>query len=94
MTEGERVAAARGAGADAAIESEVERKLGADQKTSALEIEVKTTDGVVTLSGKVSNEAEKEKAEQLAEDVEGVKRVDNNLVIASVPVDLDLVTSR
>ncbi len=92
MTGGERLAAAKGAGADAAIASEVERKLGSDQQTSALGIDVKTTDGVVTLSGKVSNEAEKERAEDLADDVEGVKRVNNNLVIASAPAgDLDLV---
>jgi osmotically-inducible protein OsmY len=96
MTEDERIAAAKGAGADAAIASEVERKLGSDQKTSSLEIDVRTSDGIVTLSGKVSNEAEKDRAEDLAEDVEGVKRVENNLVIARAPVDvsLDLASSR
>ena len=93
MAEGERLAAAKGAGVDAAIASEVERKLGSDQQTSALDIQVKTDGGVVTLSGKVANESEKSRAEDLAEDVEGVKRVDNNLVIARAPVgDLDLVS--
>jgi len=96
MTEGERIAmATNGVGADATVQAEIERRLGSDKQTSALDIDVSTANGVVTLSGQVENETQKQLAEDLAEGVEGVSRVDNLIIIARVPVnprDLDIAS--
>jgi len=43
--------------------------------------EVKTKNGVVTLSGKAKNAAEKELATKFANDVKGVKSVSNHMTI-------------
>jgi hypothetical protein len=81
--ESERLAYAEHDAVDATIEAEVERKLGSDQETSAARIDVRATDGVVTLSGEVLEKDQSARAEDLAEDVEGVERVENHIVIAS-----------
>ena len=46
-------------------------------------IDVDTKDNVVTLSGTVTNAAGKARAEALAKDTDGVKRVVNNLKIGA-----------
>jgi osmotically-inducible protein OsmY len=50
-----------------------------DVKVSAVHVDTK--DGAVTLHGKVRSAAEKERAEQAARKVDGVKRVDNMLQV-------------
>ncbi len=48
---------------------------------SAMDLNVDTVNGVVTLHGKVTTEAEKEKAERISRDIGGVKQVNNLLQI-------------
>lgn len=66
---------------DTAITAKVKGKLAADSETSAMKISVETKDGVVTLTGTVDKDTEKNKAEQLARNTDGVKRVANNLKV-------------
>ena len=66
---------------DASITAQVKMTLLYHRSTSALNTKVKTKDGVVTLSGKAKNAAEKELATKFANDVKGVKSVKNQMTI-------------
>jgi osmotically-inducible protein OsmY len=67
---------------DAAIKASVKAKLAADVKLSTLtNVEVNSTNGVVTLAGEVRDESDRIAAEQVARSVDGVVRVNNNLQI-------------
>lgn len=66
---------------DASITAQVKAALMSRRSTSAFQTGVKTRNGVVTLSGKAGNEAEKELAERLARGVSGVKDVDNAMKV-------------
>ena len=67
---------------DAAIKASVKAKLAADVRLSTLtNVEVNSTDGVVTLAGKVHNAEERRMAGEVARSVDGVVRVDNNLQV-------------
>jgi osmotically-inducible protein OsmY len=68
---------------DDSIYDYVKRKLANDQvvKGGALEIDVK--EGVVTLRGTVEAEQQRQKAERLAKKVKGVKKVINEIKVAS-----------
>ncbi len=66
---------------DAAVTSAVKTKLLADTAVSGLKIDVDTTDGIVTLNGLVATKAEADRADSLARETNGVKRVVNNLRI-------------
>jgi len=57
----------------------VKNKLAADPTTSAAKIDVDTSNGVVTLSGKVPTTAEKSEAERIARNTQGVRQVVNNI---------------
>jgi hyperosmotically inducible protein len=61
------------------ITADVKEKLLADSDIKSLHISVKTVKGVVTLTGKVETKAQKEKAAEIAKNVEGVKSVVNKL---------------
>ncbi len=63
------------AGSDTWITTKVKSKLLADDATPGMDIEVETKDGVVSLSGTVASEAEKEAAVTKARSVEGVRSV-------------------
>ncbi len=65
---------------DASITSRIKTSLLVHKSTSILTT-VETKDGVVTLSGKVKNAAEKDLVAKLASDIEGVKKVINNLTV-------------
>lgn len=72
------------AASDLWITSATKMRLLADSRTPALEINVDTRDGVVTLFGIVSSPEAKAAAEADARKVSGVKRVENELeVVAS-----------
>lgn len=73
-TGGERVS-------DAWIVTKIKSKLTADPELNPLNIDVDVRQGVVILSGKVKNEANRRHAEQLAENTRGVKEVRNELTI-------------
>jgi len=67
---------------DASIKSAVKAKLAADVKLSTLtNIEVNSTNGVVTLAGQVRDESDRVAAERVAMSVDGVVRVNNELQI-------------
>ena len=67
---------------DASIKTAVKAKLAADVKLSTLtNIEVNSTNGVVTLAGQVNDPADRMHAEQVARTVEGVVRVNNELQV-------------
>src|SRR6266550_1690459 len=64
---------------DAAITSTVKTKFLAEPGVSGLNINVDTTNGVVTLKGTVKTKAEADKAMMIARQSKGVKRVVNDL---------------
>ncbi|HYT33211.1 MAG TPA: BON domain-containing protein [Thermoanaerobaculia bacterium] len=67
---------------DGAIKAAVKAKLAADVKLSTLtNIEVNSTNGVVTLAGQVRDASDRIAAENVARSVDGVVRVNNNLQI-------------
>ena len=66
---------------DASITMRVKTKLLEDSDVGGLKIDVDTLDGVVTLTGTVRSQDEKEKALQLAKATNGVRDVRSNLTI-------------
>ena len=67
---------------DVTIGTKLKAALAADPDLSALKINVDTTQGAVRLRGEVKTIALRRKAEDLARRIEGVKSVDNQLVIS------------
>jgi hyperosmotically inducible protein len=65
--------------ADAATTSAVKTKLLADRDVSGLKIDVDTTDGIVTLNGRVPTRTEATRAVALARETSGVKQVVDKL---------------
>ncbi len=80
---GERVgAAADTAGralADGSLTAKIKSKMALDDTVKALNLDVDTTAGVVTVKGYVRTEAERERALRLARETDGVIRVVDNL---------------
>ncbi|MFA5684659.1 MAG: BON domain-containing protein [Lysobacteraceae bacterium] len=68
---------------DATITASVKTKLMEDTRTKAMDINVDTRDGVVTLRGGADSKAAKDAATALALDSSGVKRVNNEIVVAA-----------
>ena len=66
---------------DAAITAAVKAKFAADPEVSAIDIDVDTNEGVVTLSGRVETADQSREAAKLAADTDGVRRVINNLSV-------------
>jgi len=66
---------------DAALTTAVKTKLLADSEVKGLKIDVDTKDGVVTLTGRVKNAAEKAAAIRIARGTDGVKDVQDKLTI-------------
>lgn len=64
---------------DTVITGKVNAKLMSEDSLKNSNIEVTTTNGVVTLKGKASNSDAKALAKRVAKSVEGVKSVDNSL---------------
>jgi hypothetical protein len=71
---------------DAQITIEIQSKLYSDSAIQSRQIEVQASNGVVTLSGDVSNENERTAAASDAATVEGVKTVVNNLQVQQAEV--------
>jgi len=67
---------------DASITAQVKLALLFHRSTSALNTHVQTTDGVVTLAGMAKNEAERDLATKLVTDINGVKKVMNQMTVA------------
>ena len=68
---------------DASVTAQVKMTLLYHRSTSALRTKVITKKGVVTLSGKAKNAAEKKLAAKLTRDINGVKDVKNRMTIES-----------
>lgn len=68
--------------ADSWITTKVKAELAKDEVTKARNIDVDTKNGIVTLSGTVDSTAEKQKAEQNARSVKGVKDVTSDLAVS------------
>lgn len=66
---------------DAAVTAKVKSALIAEPHLKALSINVDTTAGIVTLKGTADSHEAKQKAEQAAATVEGVRSVRNELVV-------------
>lgn len=66
---------------DATITAKVKTALVAEPGLKALQINVDTADGVVTLSGAVDSPGNLDRATQVAQAVQGVKSVDNRLTV-------------
>lgn len=73
---------AKGELSNARITSEVKLKFAADDTVKALNIDVDTSNGVVTLNGTVNSRKELDQAVRLAKSVDGVKHVKSNLTIS------------
>jgi hyperosmotically inducible protein len=59
----------------------VRQRLAADALVKGGDLDVDVKDGVVTISGKVHEQKQKDKAERLAKKVNGVKSVVNKITI-------------
>ena len=66
---------------DASVTAQVKMALLYHRSTSAINTSVTTKKGVVTLTGKAKNAAEKDLATKYAKDVNGVKNVKNRMTI-------------
>ena len=68
---------------DASITAQVKMTLLAHRSTSALDTKVETKDGIVTLTGKAQNAAERDLVTKLVTDINGVKTVNNLMTVES-----------
>lgn len=66
---------------DSVITGMVKAALLRDREVKSLGISVETNDGEVTLSGSVEDKRQAERAEKVAQDVDGVKKVTNKIRI-------------
>ena len=66
---------------DRTITASVKSKLVAERASSLTRVDVDTTNHVVSLNGVVESPDQKQRAEDLAMQVRGVRRVNNNLQI-------------
>ena len=66
---------------DASITAQAKMALLFHRSTSALKTSVTTKDGIVTLSGKAANSAEKGLVTKLVSDIHGVNRVVNDMTV-------------
>jgi hyperosmotically inducible protein len=66
---------------DAGITTNVKSKMAADDSVKALEINVDTKNGIVTLTGDVDSAIAKERAVQIARTTDGVREVVDNITV-------------
>lgn len=74
---------------DLSISDAIEDELMLDPAVPANRIDVQTEDGVVTLTGTVSNILAQERAARIAETVKGVRAVVNNIEVQPLEIRLD-----
>jgi Predicted periplasmic or secreted lipoprotein len=66
---------------DGALTAKIKSKMALDDSVKALDLNVDTVDGVVTVTGKVRTNAERERALALARETAGVHRVVDRIVM-------------
>ena len=75
---------------DTWITTKVKSSLLADSDVAGMDIRVVTTNGVVGLSGNVDSQVQADRARQIAQDIEGVARVDDSgLTVGNANADRD-----
>lgn len=67
---------------DAQITSDVQSKISADSGLQGKQLGVQSSSGIVTLTGSVDSDTQREAAARYASSVDGVKQVVNNLTVA------------
>ena len=72
---------AQRAAADGAVTAKIKSKMALDDNVTAANIDVDTNGSVVTLTGRVANEAERARAVQLAKETDGVTSVNDQLTV-------------
>jgi hyperosmotically inducible periplasmic protein len=70
---------------DKTITSKVKEKLSSAPEYKFNSVDVKTYDGIVQLSGFVAAQGQKQRAGELAQSVEGVGRVENQITVQTPP---------
>ncbi|SPF45475.1 putative Transport-associated protein [Candidatus Sulfotelmatobacter kueseliae] len=78
---------------DAKISGDIQSKFSQDSGLSTKQLNVQSANGVVTLSGTVDNDAQRDAASRQAASVPGVKEVVNNLVVGAAPAPAATSTS-
>ena len=66
---------------DTALTTKIKAAFVAEKELDALDISVETSNGVTTLAGEVDEQAKADLAERVAQDVEGVKDVHNEIKV-------------
>ena len=66
---------------DAVVTTKIRAAIVAEKNLSNFDIGVETIDGVTTLSGAVDTEDQKDAAERVTKEVEGVRRVNNDIEV-------------
>ena len=74
---------------DSTITTEVQSKIMAEKELPAYKIHVETRNGEVILTGRVDTGAERTRASEVAQSVEGVKGVDNRIKSPSCPIGVN-----
>jgi len=70
---------------DNLINDRVRIKLAGDPEVKGGALEVNVVQGVVTITGAVENQRQKDKATKLAKKIKGVKQVVNNITVKEKP---------
>ena len=78
---GQAAAGAQRALTDGSMTAKIKAKMGLDDTVKALNLDVDTVNGVVTVKGVVQSAAEKQRALQLARETEGVRQVVDQLTV-------------
>ena len=68
---------------DSWVTAKTKIALFADSRVKGSDVSVATTDGAVTIRGKVDNDAAKQAAESIAKGIEGAKAVKNDLQVVA-----------
>jgi len=66
---------------DGALTAKIKAKMALDDTVKALDLNIDTADGVVTVTGKVRSSAERERALALARETNGVRQVVDRITI-------------
>jgi len=69
---------------DTVISTKVKSKFAGDPEVAAMNVGVETVEGTVTLTGRVKSENERQEAEKLAKQTDGVRRVVNLLKVGNL----------
>jgi len=67
--------------ADSAISGTIRQQLSADPDLAVYAIGIRTSSGVVTLSGTVGSYPARDRAVQIARGTKGIQRVDNRMIV-------------